>query len=263
LQKFDIRVVPAFVNFGETSYPDDGVSLPRPQFYERLAAATVLPTTSAPPPGLGEQVFREALAQADHVVAFAVSANLSGIYNGMVVAAREVDVNRITVIDSGTLTMSQGWMAIAAAEAAERGASVAEIQALVDDMRPRTNLYAVLDTLEYLRRSGRVSWLTASFGAVLQIKPIIILQSGEVSTTGRVRTFDKATQAIAQIAHDHAPLERLAVLHSNAPDRAQKLLDLLQDIAPKDYLAVVDVTTVIGTHVGPGGIGLALVQAKA
>jgi len=262
IQKHDIRIVPDFVNFGDQSFADDGVSLSRAQFYERLANASELPTTAAPPPGLGAKIFQEALAEADHVIAFSVSSKLSGIYNGMVLAANEVSAEKITVIDSGTLTMGQGWLAVASAEAAEKGASVEDIKALIAEMRTRIRLYAVLDTLEYLRRSGRVGWAQANMGALLQIKPIINVHEGEVTTAGRVRTFEKAIKEVGEIAHREAPIERLSVLHSFNPERGQKVMDLLQDIAPKAYTNMVDVTPVIGTHVGPNAIGLALIKAK-
>lgn len=262
IQKHDIRVVPDFVNFGDQSFADDGVSLSRSQFYERLANASELPTTAAPPPGLGAKIFQEALAEADHVIAFSVSSKLSSIYSGMVLAANEVSAEKITVIDSGTLTMGQGWLAVAAAEAGEKGASVEDIKALIAEMRTRIRLYAVLDTLEYLRRSGRVGWAQANVGALLQIKPIINVHEGDVTTAGRVRTFEKAIKEVADIAHREAPIERLSVLHSFNPERGQKVLDLLQDIAPKAYTNMVDVTPVIGTHVGPNAIGLALIKAK-
>ncbi len=261
-KKHDIRIVPDYVNFGDQSFPDDGISLSRQEFYKRLAQATELPTTAAPPPGMGAKIFQEALADADHVIAFSVASKLSGIYNGMVVAANEVSPEKITVIDSGTLTMAQGWMAIAAAESAEKGATVEDIKVLISEMRSRARLYAVLDTLEYLRRSGRVGWAQANVGALLQIKPIIDVREGDVNTAGRVRTFEKAIREVADIAHREAPLERLTVLHSFNPERGQKLMDLVQDIAPQAYLNMVDVTPVIGTHVGPNGIGLALIRAK-
>ncbi|MBI5928283.1 MAG: DegV family protein [Chloroflexi bacterium] len=262
-KRHDIRIVPDFINFGQQSFADDGVALTRQQFYERLQQATELPTTAAPPPGAGAKIFQEGLAEADHVIAFSVASKLSSIYDGMVVAANVVSPEKITVIDSGTLTMAQGWMAIAAAEAAEKGASVEDIKALIAEMRARVRLYAVLDTLEYLRRSGRVGWAQANVGALLQIKPIIDVREGEVNTAGRVRTFEKAIKEMADIAHREAPLERLTVLHSFNPERGQKLLDLVQDIAPKDYINMVDVTPAIGTHVGPNAVGLALIKAKA
>ena len=261
-QKHDIRVVPDYINFGDQSFADDGVSLTRQQFYERLAQATELPTTAAPPPGMGAKIFEEALTNADHVIAFAVASKLSGIYNGMVVAANAVAPEKITVIDSGYLTMAQGWLAIAAAEAAEKGSSVDDIKSLISEMRTRVRLYAVLDTLEYLRRSGRVGWAQASVGALLQIKPIIDVREGDVNTAGRVRTFEKAIREVADIAHREAPLERLTVLHSYNPERGQRLMEMVQDIAPKEYLNMVDITPAIGTHVGPNAIGLALIKAK-
>lgn len=263
LKQYDIRVVPVFVNFGQESYADDGVEITRPQFYKRLTQSSQLPTTSAPPPGLSEQAFREALADADEVMAFCVSGKLSGVYNGMVLSARQVSEDKIHVIDSGSVSMGMGWQALAAAEAAAHGATVAEIKTMLAAISPRVRVYAALDTMEYLRRGGRVGWASASLGALLQIKPIVGVQDGHVESVARVRTFKKAVQEMVNLAQQNAPLERLAVLHTNAPERAEELRQLLHNVAPADYTVLTDVNTAIGTHVGPGGIGLALVQTQA
>jgi DegV family protein with EDD domain len=263
LQQYDIGVVPAFVNFGQESYADDGVAITRQQFYVRLTQSNPLPTTSAPPPGLSEKMFREALTAADYVIAICAAAKLSGIYNGMLISARNVSADRIFVIDSGSVSMGAGWQALAAAEAAAAGASLEDIRAVIADTSRRVRLYAALDTMEYLRRSGRVGWAAASFGSLLQIKPIVGVTDGNVEAVSRVRTFKNAVKEMVNLARQHAPLERLAVLHTNAPERGEELCQLLQDIAPAAYTVVTDVNTAIGTHVGPGGIGLALVPAAS
>ncbi len=260
VERYDIQIVPAFVNFEDESFPDDGIAITRPDFYVRLAQTSKLPTTAAPPPGLAEEAFRKALEGADHVVALSVAAALSSIYDGMALAARNVDEKRITLVDSGLLSMGLGWQVLAAAESAASGASVEAIVAAANSVRRRTRLYAALDTMEYLRRSGRVSWAAASLGALLQIKPIVSVQDGKVESVARVRTLKKAFTKVAQLGRAEAPLERLAVLHSNAPDRAEQLREMLADIVPANYITITDVTTAIGTHVGPGGIGLATVQ---
>jgi DegV family protein with EDD domain len=263
LEQYDIRVIPAFVNFGEESFADDGVAITRQEFYIRLKEASELPTTSSPPPGIAESTFRELLADADHIIALTVAANLSGIHNGMVLAAQNVSPDKITVVDSGSLTMGLGWMVLAAAEAAQKGASLEEILAIIEDTRKRTKIYAALDTLENLRRSGRVSWASAAIGSLLRIKPIIGVKDGNVEPASRVRTFKKAVEEIVRLAESHAPLVRLAVLHSNAPDRAKELHYLLKSVAPADDTVTADVTTAIGTHVGPGAVGIAFVEANS
>lgn len=259
-KKYHIHVVPAYLNFETESYPDDGVAITRQEFYERLATAETLPTTAAPPVGVGEQVFRKALEEAEHVVAVAVGSHLSGIHDGMLLAARSVSEKRITVMDSQTLSMGEGWMAVAAAEAADNGASVDEVKAAVEEVRSRTIVYAALDTLEYLRRSGRVGWARAGISAILDIKPIIAAFHKEVNSIARVRTTDRATQKIVQLTREQAPIERLAIMHSNARARAEQALDLLKDVAPPETI-IVDVTPVVGTNVGPGGLGVGFVRA--
>lgn len=263
VKEYDIRVIPAFVNFGEESFADDGIAITRQAFYVRLKEAPELPTTSAPPPGISESAFRELLEDADHVIALTVAASLSGIHGGMVLAANNVSPDKITVVDSGSLTMGLGWMVLAAAEAAKKGATAEEILAIIEDTRNRTQIYAALDTLENLRRSGRVSWASAAIGSLLRIKPIIGVKDSNVEPASRVRTFKKAVEEIVRLAESHAPLERLAVLHSNAPERAEELRQLLKQIAPADYTVTADITTAIGTHVGPGAVGIAIVEATS
>src|SRR5258708_16267374 len=255
LAKWDIPVVAAYVNFGDESFPDDGIALPRHEFYRRLEMGKGLPTTSAPAPGMAQKLMRQQLGKAEHVVAFAVASQFSSIYNTMRLAAEEVDPQRITVVDSGQVTMGLGWMVVAAAEAAERGAGPEEVIAAAMDTRKRLKLYAEIDTLEYLRRGGRVNTFVASVGTLLQIKPIIDVTNGMVSTVQRVRTMSKAVQSLIDLARAQAPLERLAVLHSNYPAGAADLLARLQDIAPTDVITV-DITTAIGTHVGAGCLGI-------
>lgn len=261
-EKLNIRVIPAFLNFGDESYPDDGKALTREAFYERLKTTTVLPSTAAPPTGLGEKIFREALQEADAVVALAVSQKLSSIHDGMVLAAQNVSMDRITVLDSGTLSMGEGWQTILAAEAVAQGATIEEVKVLVQDVRSRIRVWATLDTLEFLRRSGRVSWVRASIGAVLNIKPIIAAWNGEVRSEGRVRTMDKAVKQLAELARQEAPLDCIAVMHANNRQTAEQLKNLVQDLVAPERLLIVPATPVIGTHVGPGAVGIAVVKSK-
>lgn len=261
VERYGIHVVPVFVNFGTESFADDGVALPRSEFYVRLANATELPTTAAPPTGLIEQAFRETLQTADYVVAITVASALSSVHDGMVLAATNVAPDKITVLDSGTLSMGLGWQVIAAAMAAQNGANLDTIKNAAGQTRQRCQVYAALDTFEYLKKGGRVSWLTAGLGSLLQIKPVISVKDGKVEAAGRVRTFKKAFDEMVRLAQSQAPLERLAVLHSNAPDRAEQLRQALSDIAPSADVVIADVTTAVGTHVGPGAIGLATVSA--
>ena len=262
IRQHDIRIVPTYVQFGQESLADDGVQLRRTEFYERLAASSTLPTTSAPSVGQTLEVMSQALDDADHVIAFTAPAELSAIYSIFHLAAEQLAPERVTIIDSRMVTMGLGWQVIQAAELAAAGHPPAEIEAAVRAMQPRTDVWAALDTLEYLRRSGRVGWAAAFVGELFHIKPIVRLHDAVVSSVARVRTSQNAFRALVTLAHEAAPLERLAILHTNNIERARELVAALTDIHPQGDVPVVDVTPVIGVHVGPRGLGLGLVRKQ-
>ena len=263
IEKYQIGVIPAYINFGMESIPDDGKSITREEFYERIKTADPLPTTSAPPPGISEQILREALSDADHVVAVHVASKLSGIFNTSHVAAQAIGADRITLFDSGTVSMGGGWIAIAAAEAAAQGADLDAVLAAATSTRERMQLWAVPITMDYLRRSGRVNALVASLGEILQIKPIIDVANGEATSAGRVRTTKKVIEKLLDMAREQAPLERLALMHLYNHDGAQYIRESLADIAPPENTVTVMASSAIGANFGPGGLGIALVRASA
>jgi len=260
IRQYDIRVIPTYVHFDMESLADDGVQLTRSDFYTRLAASSILPTTAAPSVGEVLTVMEKALQDADQVVAITAAASLSGLYNTFRLAAEQTAPDRVTLIDSRMTSMGMGWQVLTAAEMAQAGASTEEIKARMLDIQPRSHVWAALDTMEYLRRSGRVSWAAAMVGGLFQIKPLIHLHDGSVGSAARVRTSHRAFETLVEIAHQAAPLERLAVLHTQNMAGARQLLDALVDIRPDSAVPIVDVTPVIGVHVGPNGLGLGVVQ---
>lgn len=263
-QKWNIAVIPAFVTFGTESFPDDG-TLTREQFYKRLAEAKTLPGTAAPPSDLAEEIIRKYLADAEQVIVFTVAHEFSSLYNSIRLAASRVDTERVLVVDSGSVSMGYGWQVLAAAEVAARGGTKAEVLAAAQSTRERVKLYAAIDTLEYLRRGGRVSTMVASIGTLLQIKPIIEVHEGKVETINRVRTMGKGLQALVDLACREAPLERIAILHSNTPAIGEQLKTQLASVLPTeaiDNVMISDVTTAIGTHIGPGCAGVITVKHK-
>ena len=262
IRRYDIRIVPTYVHFAQESLADDGVQLRRTDFYRRLAASSIRPTTAAPPLGQTVEIMAQALEDADHVVALTAPAELSAIFNIFRLAAEQLAPERVTVIDSRMVTMGLGWQVIEAAEMAAAGSTPAQIEAVVRAMQPRIDVWAALDTLEYLRRSGRVGWAAAFVGDLFRIKPIIRLHDAVVSSVTRVRTSQNAFHALVDLAHQAAPLERLAVLHTNHLERARELVAALADIHPQGDVPIVDVTPVIGVHVGPKGLGLGLVRKQ-
>jgi DegV family protein with EDD domain len=262
VRRLDVRVVPTYVHFDQDSLADDGIQLTRPEFYQRLAQSSILPTTAAPPVGQVIDVMDRALHDADHVVAITAAAGLSGIFNTFRLAAEQTDPQRVTLIDSQMTSMGMGWQAVIAAERAQRGQSPAEIEAAVLAVRPRADIWAALDTVEYLRRSGRVSWAAAMIGGLFNIKPVIRLHDSVVSSVARVRTSQRAFDTLVELAVQAAPLERLAILHTRNSEGAERLAAALTEITPPAEVVIVEVTPVIGVHVGPRGLGLGIVRAE-
>lgn len=258
--RLGITIVPSYVVFGTETYRD-GVELTKRQFYEKLAVTNVIPTTATPPPAIYEEVYRRLARETDEIVSIHLAANLSGLYNAASVAARSVSEANIAVIDSGQITMGYGWMAVAAAEAAQRGDSLKQVIALVEGMKDRSRLLAVLDTLDFVHRGGRVGWVQAMIGTLLQIKPVINVRLGEVNLLERTRTWKRALDRLMEMVQALGPLERAIVLHANAPDRAELVADRLQVVAPGWERLVGQAGVTIASHVGPGAIGIAFVAA--
>jgi DegV family protein with EDD domain len=220
-----------------------------------------VPTTAVPPAHDFATAYRSLAGEAEEVIAIVISAKLSGMYNVACLGAQAVPELDVHVVDSEQVTMGLGWMVIAAAEAAADGKSGPEILALIEGMKPRTRVYAMLDTLEYLRRSGRVSWARARAAQMLRIKPIVEVLGGNVGDRGRSRTRRRAIEQLVQLVHSSAPLERLAVLHTYAPD-LDEFRHRLADLCSPENLMTVAVTTIIGAHVGPRALGVAAVVAR-
>ena len=261
--RLHITVVPAYVQIGSRSYRDgsSAAGLSREEFYAQLPTMPVVPTTAVPPAHEFATAYRSLIGEAEEVIAIVVATNLSGMYNVAHLGAQEVPDLKVHVADSGQTTMGLGWMAIAAAEAAAEGKSAPEILALIEDMKHRVCVYAMLDTLEYLRRSGRVSWTRAKAAQVLRIKPIVELLLGQVRDVGRTRTRRRAIERLVELTRALGPLERLAILHTYAPE-VDELGRRLADLCSPRQLLTVAVTTIVGTHVGPQGLGVAAVVAR-
>lgn len=259
LERYQIGVVPCFVNFGGKSYVDDGKELTREDFYEQMPKLRPMATTSAPPPGLAERIIVETFEGADHLVILTVPAKLSGVYNALRLGASSLPQECVTLIDSGTVSMALGWQVLAGAEVAEETGDLDAVLKAIQSVRENQRLYAALATLEYLRHSGRVSWAQAGIGALLQIKPIIEVREGEVPNVARVRTFSKALDELMKLVRAQGPLDRLAILHTNNLEGAEEIRNRLGDDAPPDTI-ITSATPVIGTHTGPGTIGLASVS---
>jgi DegV family protein with EDD domain len=256
----DVTVVPAYIQMQSRSYRD-GVELSRERFYTELPAMSPLPTTAAAPLQDFVAAYQRLAAEADQVITLTVASQLSSICDMARLAAREVPELTVHVVDSGQLSMGLGFMVMAAAEAAAAGCGAQEILAMLAEMRKRVVVYAVLDSLEYVHRGGRVGWAQTMMAQLLRIKPIIRVYEGVVSNLARVRTRSKAVMRLEQLVGDWGPLERLAVLHTLAPE-LQGFVDRMAKLKPLKDIVTTTATTIIGAHVGPGALGVAAVSAK-
>ncbi len=256
-ERLGINVIPNIIVINGQSLRD-GIDLSRESFYQALPAMQIMPTTGTASSGAYEQLYEQLLSTGfRHVLSIHASGLLSGILNAASAAAAAFQ-DRVQVLDSQHISLGLGFQVMAAAEAAQAGLSIDELVAAANRIRLRVHLIAMLDTLEYLRRSGRVSWARAQLGALLRIKPFVEVREGKVLRLGETRTFHKGFERLKALIQKLGILERLAVLHTNAEEQAHRLVSELGSQAPLNTL-VVNVTTVIGAHVGPNGLGFTAV----
>jgi DegV family protein with EDD domain len=252
-----IEVVPALININGRSY-EDAVEISRDEFYTRLPDLKPHPTTSAPSTGAFIQRYEKLLMNgAEQVVSVHAANSLSGIFNAARLAAQEFGT-RVKVIDSEQLSLGIGFQVLASAEAIARGAKLEELLSIMDSIRKRIRVLALLDSMEYIRRSGRVSWTKAMIGTLLHIRPLVELRHGTIHRLGQTRTRHQGVARLKEILSSLGPLERLAILHTNAETAARQFLEDVRTFTPTMPF-VINVTTTIGTHAGPNGLGFAAV----
>ena len=253
----DIRVVPAILVIDGQSL-EDGNGITREELYRQLPMMKTIPTTAAPSTGAFQAVYETLFSEGvEHILSIQVASNLSGIYNSAVIAAKSFG-NRVHVINSCHLTLGMGFQVLAAAKAARAGQAVKEIKKAIEDTRKRAHLVAMLDTLEYVRRSGRVSWARYNLGNLLQIKPFLGVEDGNVIRMGETRTRQKGILRLHHMLTELGPLDQLAVLHTNAEQDAIQFAQHFKELV-KDNPLIINVTSVIGVHVGPNGLGFVAV----
>ena len=267
-RQLDISVIPVNVQFGSESFLD-GVNLSRGEFYRRLVNDRVLPTTSSPSVGAFAQAYREAAercrARGDEVagiVSIHLPPGLSAVYNSARLGADEVPDIPVRLVDSQQVSMGTGLLAISAARAAAQGLGLEEVAKLARDRAPRTYLRAMLDTLEYVRRSGRLGAARWLLGTILRVKPIIGIHHGEVQPPLDLpRTRSRGLESLREMAEGLAPFEELAVVHAQAPDLANELIERMAGIFPRERIVVSETGVSVGTYAGPGAVGFMCIQA--
>lgn len=255
IQQYQMQVVPLLVNWDEQSLRDN-VDITPDQFYQRLKTSKSMPTTSQPSPGDFKVTFEKVAQTAESIVCLTISEPLSGTYASAMAAKQMVDIP-VEVVDSRSAAMGLGFMALAAARAAEQGQDHQAVAALARSIISKMNLLFVVDTLEFLHRGGRIGGASRYIGTMLSIKPILHLKDGKIEPLERVRTKSKAVNHILNIMAQEADMKKthVAIIHAAAEAEAKQLYGRIQELEPHE-LFLTEISPVIGTHTGPGAIGL-------
>ena len=254
-----VTVVPLTIRFGDEEFVDRK-ELDSKAFWRKLASTSALPETAAPSVGAFEETFRTLAGDgADGIVCINLSSGLSATMQSAQVASKALEGEcPIEIIDSESASMGIGHLVLHAARRAKEGADLDTIVHEVEDRRGRSKLFGALDTLEFLKRGGRVGGAAAMIGSMLSIKPVITVRDGVVDKAGQVRTRSKSLRfLVEQIPAGR--VESISVMHGEAPD-LDELLDLLRPVAPDASIDVGDVGPVVGVHAGPGVIGVVFVE---
>jgi DegV family protein with EDD domain len=258
LQQYGIHVVPFGLIWGDEVLRD-GIDITPEVFYHRLRTSEELPTTSQPSLGDFLRVYQPLAGKVDGIVSIHIPQALSGTVSGAQAAARLLGEMPVRVVDSGTAVMAQGFVVLAAARAAAAGAGLDEVVRAAEEMVPRVHLLAALDRLDYLARSGRVPGVVALVGSALHIAPVFTIQQGHVTVVARARSKRRALKSMLDRM---AELTRrrpthAAVFHADVPDEAESLRAQVADRFNCMELYVTEFTPVMGSHTGPGVLGVA------
>ncbi len=256
-----VTVVPLSIRFGSEEFVD-GTTLSKDEFWSRCAASAVLPETSAPSPGAFQQAFEAAAADGyDGVLCINLSAGVSATYQAAVTAAKSLpDSIPIRVIDSRSMTMGLGLMVLDLADRATAGADLDQLAERAEELISRTTVFGVVDTLEHLEKGGRIGGARALLGSLLSIKPVVTLVDGVVEEESKQRTRTRSLRYLADKAKNSPSISRLAVSNGAATD-LDDFLAMLEGVQVEHPLVVVDLGPVVGTHTGPGTVGLSILTS--
>ena len=258
VKELDITIIPILIRWGEELYRD-GIDLTSEQFYERLKRSKIPPTTSVPSPGTFAQAYDKLAEETNEIVAIIVTSRLSGTYN---VALQSVGLMRrkcrVEVIDSKCGAMAEGFIVMKAAKAAQVGASLDEVIEVVRRNIPRADFLATFDTLEYLKRGGRIGKAQAFLGSILRVHPLITLRDGVIEPAGRTRSRAKAIDRLCEFAMSYSHIEEIAIEEATTPDEAERIAERLGAKFPKERIYRSKPSPVIGAHTGPGFLLLAI-----
>lgn len=260
IKKYDITVIPVYINIGEQGYLE-GVELSRDTFYDNLEKYTPYPTTAAPSPASFAQVYEQLTAVgATAILSIHLASALSATYDNACLGADMAQSCPVHVFDSQQITLGGGLLVLTAVEQLQAGKSLDEIIQLLSERVPRTRVFGMIDTMESLRRGGRVSWAQFGLGTLLQIKPVMLINAGQVNVIAKVRTRKKALPEMLRLVADFGPFERIAIIHVRALEAAHELQQLSAHLFPNNETPIIaEVTPAIGTHLGLGAVGFATI----
>lgn len=260
-QELGIEMVPVLINVGEQSYRA-GIDISSDQFYALLQESHVPPTTTAPPPSVFEQTYRRLTLEYDHIFSIHHSNRLGSSYRAATQgrAKMPASLTRINVIDSKSASMGLGSIVIAAAQAARDGMPASEVANLINALIQHTHVVFFVDTMEYLERGGRLSLAATVLGSMQRIKPIMILDEGEIVPYERTRTRAKAIEGLFTFIEDFPHVQQVTVMYSTTYEDVEKLLEKVDPIFPRDNVQALQFGPAVAAHLGPGAMGVVVFE---
>ncbi|MBN1231316.1 MAG: DegV family protein [Anaerolineales bacterium] len=264
-EKYNIRQVPITVNFDGNVF-ETGIDITDDTLFPMIDKYGKLPTTAAPSPGKFAEMFQKVFDedQADAIICFVVSSEVSGTYNAALVAANDLMPEKnITVVDTKSLTLGQGYMAIIAAEAVQEGCSIEEVLERAMAIQDKSHMFGALSTLKYLAMGGRVGNLAAEMAGLLNIKPILTIQNGKLEMLEKVRTRKKAWERIATLSDEiigDKAVKHMSIIHTDSLDYAMEFEKLIRSkIDCPEEIWITDLSAGLSVHTGPGFVGITFV----
>jgi len=255
-KELDIKVVPLTVIFGTEQFLD-GIELSNAEFFKKLETDPNHPSTSQPSPEAFVKTYEKLLKEGYEILSVHVSAKLSGTINSAEQAIKAIDTNKIKIIDTGSASMAQGLVAMSAARAAKNAKSLDELADIAESTAKKTTVYVAMDTMEFLKRGGRIGKARAMLGSILNIKPIITTNDGEIVPHSRARTIKKAISSMINDMGEKDQIIEVAVLHSTTPDLAKDVMTQINAQNLNNAGTITEIGPVVGTHAGPGCLAIA------
>ena len=255
-KELNIKVVPLTVIFGTEQFLD-GIELSNAEFFKKLETDPNHPSTSQPSPEAFVKTYEKLLKEGYEILSVHVSAKLSGTINSAEQAIKAIDTNKIKIVDTGSASMAQGLVAMSAARAAKNTKSLDELANIAESTAKKTTVFVAMDTMEFLKRGGRIGKARAMLGSILNIKPIITTNDGEIVPHSRARTIKKAISSMINDMGEKDQIIEVAVLHSTTPDLAKDVLIQINAQNLNNPGTITEIGPVVGTHAGPGCLSIA------